>query len=102
MKWLYDSHGSPLGFIAGKDVFLASGLYFGKIDGTEVWHGRYRGEIVGGDRLLRRRDRPSTTRPHGGHPATPSVPVLKPRAKRLSLPDGFDDISMEVPWVELT
>jgi hypothetical protein len=51
-KWLYNSSGTPVAFIKDDKVFSKHGHFVGRLDGDEVWHGHYIGEILRGDRFL--------------------------------------------------
>ena len=44
--WLYDSSGTPVAFMRDDRVFSRYGHFIGRLDGNEVWHGRYIGEIL--------------------------------------------------------
>ena len=99
--WLFNSKGEAIAFTEDEDVFFVSGVYLGRLEGDEVWYARYKGEILLGDRLLRRRPIPSLTRAHGGTPATPAVPQSRPKRKAIRLPPNFEDIEVQYPWVEM-
>ena len=51
-KWLYNSRGNRIAFINEDRVFSRSGRFIGRLDGDEVWHGSYKGEIVKDNRFL--------------------------------------------------
>ena len=103
MKWLFNSAGKPIAFLLGRDVFFESGHYLGRLDDKqEIWHGRYKGEILDGDRLFRQRTPSSFTRAHSGTPATPAIPISKPTAAPASVPTGYEDVEVFEPWVDVT
>ncbi len=52
-KWLYNASGHPVAFIQSDKVYSSGGHFIGRLNGNEVWHGKYIGEIVRNDRFLR-------------------------------------------------
>jgi hypothetical protein len=93
--WLYDSHGTPIAFVSGQNVFSRNGQFVGRLEGTEVWNGGYHGEIVSGDRLLSRRGKPSVIRGKPGIPGTPGIPGIPGSTGARGLPGGFDDVRLD-------
>jgi hypothetical protein len=91
-KWLFDSAGIPIAFINDGKVFSGSGLFLGRLEGSEIWHGSYRGEIMEGDRLLYKINRSSITRGTPGTPGTPGIPGTPGSRGSISLPSGYRDV----------
>ena len=93
-RWLYSSRGEPIAFVNGEDVFSSSGRYVGRLDGNEVWHGRYIGEVVDDDRFLRRRGKGGVDRGRGGIPGSPGVPGRPGNKGGHGLPGSYEDIEL--------
>jgi hypothetical protein len=93
-QWLYDSHGIPIVFISGDNVFTKGGRFLGRLDNGEVWHGRYAGEIVRGDRLLYKSGKGSVTRGTPGTPGSPGIPGMPGSKGSISLPSGYSDVKL--------
>lgn len=53
-KWLFSWKGEPIAFISEDMVYTRRGDFVGCLEGMEVWHGSYKGEIYQADRLLYR------------------------------------------------
>ena len=94
-RWLFDSHGSPVAFISGSNVFSRDGRFVGKLDGDEVWNGRYVGEIRSTDRFLRRRTGKGVIRGMPGIPGTPGIPGLPGSRGGIGMPGNYEDGSFE-------
>ena len=95
-QWLYDSLGDPIAFISGGDkVFSRHGHFVGRLDGNEVWHGRYKGEIVGGDLFLYRHGKGSVIRGVSGTPGTPGIPGIPGSRGSSGMPAGYDDVQLD-------
>jgi hypothetical protein len=73
-RWLYDSKGRPIAFVSGENVFSRGGRFIGKLAGDEIWHGRYKGEIVRDDRFLYGLTKGSVVRSTPGTPGIPGLP----------------------------
>jgi hypothetical protein len=94
-SWLYDSHGRPVAFLSGKDVFSRRGKWLGELEGKEVWKGKYIGEIVKGDYLLARHGHPHSVKGTPGTPGTPGIPGIPGTRGSSGLPAGYSDIELE-------
>jgi len=94
-KWLYSSSGEPIAFINGNDIFSYKGIYIGRLDGTEVWHGTYKGEIVKRDLLLFKSSKSSNTRGSPGTPGSPGIPGRPGSRGAGSVPSGYRDIDLD-------
>ena len=94
-NWLYDSRGKPIAFVSGGNVFSRSGRFLGRLEGNEVWHGTYIGEIVHEDRLLRRTGKARVRRGTPGTPGTPGIPGSPGSRGAIGLPAGYRDIELE-------
>ena len=97
-QWLYNSNGNPIAFINGGDkVFSRRGHFVGRIDGNEVWHGRYKGEIVRDDMFLYKQSNSSNIviRGTSGIPGTPGIPGIPGSRGSSGLPSGYDDVELE-------
>ena len=94
-QWLYDSHGRPIAFVKEDKVFSRGGSFIGRLDGVEVWHGRYKGEIVRGDRLLYKTGKGSVVRGTPGTPGTPGIPGTPGSKGSINMPSGYRNISNE-------
>lgn len=93
--WLYGSSGTPVAFMQGDRVFSRYGHFIGRLDGDEVWHGRYIGEILRGDRLLHDTRKGLVIRGTPGVPGTPGIPGLPAMKAAIMLPPGFRDVELE-------
>lgn len=94
-QWLYDSTGSPIAFINGDKVFSRSGHFIGRLDGNEVWHGSYKGEIIKSDRFLYKTSRSTIIRGTPGTPGTPGIPGMPGTKGGISVPTGYRDIDLD-------
>lgn len=65
--WLFNSSGEPIAFIKEDKVFSANADFIGRLDGDEVWHGRYKGEIYRENRFLYKTSKGSVVRGTPGH-----------------------------------
>ena len=93
-RWLFSSDGRPVAYLVGDEVFSCSDQYLGKLTGTEIWNGDYVGEILGGERLARKRVAPALSNGHFGLPGTPGSPG-RPGARGIFfLPLGYDDVAL--------
>jgi hypothetical protein len=95
-KWLYDSHGHPVAFVRDEIVFSRRGRFLGYMDGDEVWHGTYKGEVVGGDRLLYNRNKGGVIRGKSGIPGSSGAPGPPGSKGTITLPSGFRNVG-EIP-----
>lgn len=94
MRWLYNSGGQPIAYVDGENVFSSSGRFVGRLSGNEVWHGAYIGEIVNGDRLLRRTYSSTTIRGIPGIPGTPGIPGRPGNIGVIGIPGGYEDVNI--------
>jgi hypothetical protein len=94
-RWLFSSTGCPRAFVHEDKVFLRSGRFLGRLDGNEVWHGRYRGEIVRGDLLLYKKGKGGLSRGTQGTPARPGIPRTPANRPSRSLPGGYRNIDSD-------
>lgn len=94
-QWLFDSSGTPIAFINGDKVFSESGSFIGRLDGDEIWHGEYKGEIVKGDRLLYKTSKGSVIRGMPGTPGIPGIPGTPGSKGSIGLPGGYRDVDLE-------
>jgi hypothetical protein len=95
-RWLYDSHGHPVAFVDDDRVFSRRGRFLGYLDGDEVWHGTYKGEVVENDRLLYNRKKGGVIRGKSGTPGSPGVSGPPGSKSMISLPADFRDVG-EIP-----
>jgi len=93
--WLYSSSGSPVAFISGDNVFSRYGHFIGRLEGSEVWHGSYKGEIVGSDHFLYNISKGSVIRGTPGTPGTPGIPGLPGMKGAMAVPGGYRDVELE-------
>lgn len=93
--WLYNSSGTPVAFIRDDKVFSRHGHFVGRLDGSEVWHGSYKGEIVRGDRFLYNTRKGSVIRGTPGIPGMPGIPGLPGMKAAIALPAGYRDVGLE-------
>jgi hypothetical protein len=94
-KWLFDSVGSPIAFIANEHyVFHISGECIGKIIDGNVWNKQYVGEIRG-DRLFYKEKAvnfvPVITLPVS-RPGLPTPPMAK---SKVLIPPGYRDVYLD-------
>lgn len=94
-QWLFDSTGRPIVFIKDDKVFSRSGRFIGSLDGNEVWHGSYKGEIVKGDRFLYKTTKGSVIRGTPGTPGTPGIPGIPGAKAGISMPSGYRDVDLD-------
>jgi hypothetical protein len=93
-EWLFDSHGRPVAFRVGANVFSPSGEFLGRLESDELWNGVYRGELLRGDRLVRAFASRGDDR--APHPAPPRPEIPTPPAGcrgAIGLPAGYRDVS---------
>ena len=96
IRWLFNSKGEPIALADHNHVFSDKKRYIGRLDGNEVWHGKYKGEIVQDDRFLYERARGNITRGRSGVPLWRPNTSKRPRKrKRISLPSGYRDVDSE-------
>ena len=93
--WLYNSLGSPVVFVSGSNVFSKTGHFIGRLDGKEVWHGSYKGEIVGSNHFLYNMSRGSVIRGTPGTPGTPGIPGVPGNRGAIAVPAGYRDVNIE-------
>lgn len=93
-KWLYNSSGSPIAFIVDDKVFSTSGSFIGRLDGNEVWHGSYKGEIVNGNRFLYKTTKGAVIRGTPGTPGTPGIPGIPGSISPITLSMGYRDVAL--------
>ena len=93
--WLYNSSGTPVAFVEGDKVFSRYGHFVGRVDGNEVWHGRYIGEILRGNRFLHNTRKSSVIRGTPGVPGTPGIPGLPGMKGYIAPPAGYRDVELE-------
>jgi hypothetical protein len=94
-KWLYNSSGHPIVFINDNKVFSRSGKFIGRLEGNEVWHGRYKGEIVKKNRFLYKTSKGSVIRGTPGTPGTPGIPGIPGSKGSTGLPGGYRDVNLD-------
>jgi hypothetical protein len=94
-RWLYDSQGHPIAFVSRENVFSWSGRFIGKLDGNEIWHGRYKGEIVREDRFLYKLTKGSVIRGTPGTPGTPGIPGIPGSKGAIGMPAGYRDVDLD-------
>lgn len=94
-RWLYNSRGKPIAFIEDDKVFSRSGRFIGRLDGQEVWHGSYKGEIVRGDRFLYKTTKGSVIRGTPGTPGIPGIPGMPGSKGSIALPAGYRDVDLD-------
>ncbi|GAB2889013.1 hypothetical protein GCM10027046_16820 [Uliginosibacterium flavum] len=93
--WLFDSQGHPIVFVKDDKVFSGNGRFIGRLDDDEVWHGRYKGEIVKGDRFLYKTSKGSVIRGTPGTPGIPGIPGRPGSKSTISVPSGYRDVILE-------
>lgn len=93
-KWLYNSSGRPIAFVVDDKVFSGSGSFIGRLDGNEVWHGSYKGEIVNDNRLLYKTTKGAVIRGTPGTPGTPGIPGTPGSISSIALPVGYRNVSV--------
>jgi hypothetical protein len=98
-RWLYSSTGIPIAFEADGLVYARSGKFLGRLDGTEVWHDRYVGEIVHGEIFVRKTFRPILVREAETSRDPPDPGALPPPREPVVLTSEFQDLEPEV-WKE--
>ena len=94
-KWLYNSSGTPVAFIRDDKVFSKHGRFVGRLDGDEVWHSRYIGEILRGDRFLYDTKKGSVIRGTPSIPGTPGIPGLPGLKGTIVPPVGYQDVELK-------
>ena len=94
-NWLYNSNGRPIAFIKNDKVFSRSGKFIGRLRGTEVWHGSYKGEILRSNRFLFKTAKGSVTHATPATPPTPAIPATPPSKPSISLPAGYRDVEVD-------
>jgi hypothetical protein len=88
--WLYNSAGQGVAYLVGAKVFMHDGEFLGELRGSEIWNGSCVGEIIGEDRVARKKVPPLAIMGLPGLPRTvPDLPKVKPR---MLFPPGFQDL----------
>jgi hypothetical protein len=95
VRWLFSSSGRPVAFVTDGRVFLRSGRFLGHLEGHEVWHGRYRGEVVFDDRLAFQPGRDGHLPERPIPPGPPGAPGEPASRGAVSLPPGLRDIAAD-------
>ncbi len=95
VRWLYNSDGDAIAFIAEKHVFTPKGEFVGMVypDNT-IWNGEYVGTIMADDRLFYDH---RALHPHRGIPGIPGLPpfVGDPLLKGpYTCPLGYRDVDL--------
>jgi len=90
--------GQPVAFISGKNVFSRSGRFVGLLDGKEVWHGSYKGEIVKQNRFLYNTTKGSVIRGTPGIPGSPGIPGIPGSKVPLAFLVGIATLN----WARMT
>ena len=94
-KWLFDSKGKPIAFVADDKAFSTKGHFIGRLEeNQEIWHGRYRGEIVEGDRLLYDRRKRRGARSRSAVPRPPAKPARPANKRPIRVPTGYRDVEL--------
>lgn len=91
-KWLFSSKGEPIAFISEDKVYTRRGDFVGRLEGTEVWHGSYKGEIYQADRLLYKSGKASAQRGVPGTPGRPGIPAVPAKPTAIAMPVGYCDV----------
>jgi hypothetical protein len=92
LKHFFNSQGRPIAYVHDDCVFLYPNRFLGRMDGDEVWHGVYVGEIVNGNRLLYREAEGREPRPAAKAIFAPGMPIQPwgvsacPAAGRAKMP----------------
>lgn len=94
-QWLYNSKGRPIAFIKDDKVFSRPGHFVGRLDGNEVWHGSYKGEIIKSDRFLYKTTKGTIIRGTPGTPGTPGIPGIPGTKTSISIPAGYRDVTLD-------
>jgi len=94
-KWLYNLHGHPIAFVNGDKVFSKNGSFIGRLDGNEVWHGSYKGEIVNDDGFVFNRSKGSVVKGTPGTPGTPGVPGRPGSKGSIGLASKYRDVDSD-------
>lgn len=92
-EWLYSSRGEPIVFIKDSKVFTRNGRFVGRLEGNEVWHGRYKGEILQNNRFLYNTSKGSIIKGTPGTPGSPGIPGIPGSRGSIGLPGGYRDIT---------
>ena len=92
--WLFNSSGKPVAFVVDDKVFVRGGPFLGYLDGNEIWHGRYKGEIVSGNRLLYKTGKGSVIRGRLGTPGRPGTPGIPGSIGSVRV-SGYTDVDFE-------
>jgi hypothetical protein len=90
--WLFDSRGEPIAFIKDDKVFSMHAGFIGRLDGDEVWHGRYKGEIYRENRFLYKMSKGAIIRGTPGTPGRPGTPARPARKPAISMPSGYREV----------
>lgn len=75
-------------------IFSRRGTFIGRLDGDEVWHGRYKGEIVRENRLLYKLGKGSIIRGTPGIPGRPGIPGIPGSIGSISV-SGYRDVELD-------
>lgn len=94
-QWLFDSAGKPIAFVNQNKVFSRSGHFIGRLEGNEVWHGSYKGEIIKNDRFLYKTTKGTIIHGTPGTPGTPGIPGIPGNRGSISVPVGYRDVALD-------
>lgn len=94
-RWLFNSHGNPIAFVSGENVFSKSGRFIGRLEGDEVLYGTYRGEICADDRLLVDQSREMVARAIPGTPGTLGIPGVPGSKGAIGVPRKYRDVDLD-------
>lgn len=94
-EWLYSSKGEAVAFIDQSLVFSSSGQFLGELDGTEIWNERYLGEVIQGNRIVRKNLRPLMRREAPKEVAIPEWPSTSSASiEPIMLSTGYSDVEI--------
>jgi hypothetical protein len=93
---LFNSHGRPTAYIHEDKLFKYDGQFLGWLEDGEDWHGRYVGEIVGGERLFFRESKADSERPLRETPFALGMPYRPWGVTSCPLPNEFIDLDKEI------
>jgi len=95
ITWLFNSSGAPIAFIKDDKVFSAQADFIGRLDGDEVWYGRYKGEIYRENRCLYKKSKSSVVRGTPGTPGRAGTPARPASKSSISMPSGYRDVEFD-------
>ena len=93
-KWLYSSTGDPVAFVFDEAVYRNDGAFLGALSGRMIVNGRYVGEILQDDLIVRARFQPVMQGERCVPVPPPYLPTFPGRRAGAMLPFEYQDLAV--------